>query len=57
MHPCPDCNGTGRDEKKTAALLRTRTIDPGSYVRCWMCNGNGADPVAYFDWHVQCPAS
>ena len=51
IRTCPDCKGTGRDEKKTEAMLRGRIIDPGSYVRCWTCHGNGSDPASYFDWH------
>lgn len=55
-HPCPSCNGTGRDEQKTAAHVerdaefRHRVKCHGSYIRCWNCNGNGLDPAAYFRW-------
>lgn len=49
MSACPDCNGTGRDDRKTAALAREdaefrhRVKHHGSYVRCWTCNGNGIE--------------
>lgn len=55
-HPCPDCGGSGRDERKTAARakedaeFRHRVKHHGTYVRCWTCNGKGSDPAAYFRW-------
>lgn len=47
---CDDCKGTGADAAKTAAALKAGTIDRGSYIRCWMCNGNGLDPMKFFNW-------
>jgi DnaJ-class molecular chaperone len=55
-HPCPDCHGTGRDEKKTVALAKKdgefkhRVKHHGTYVMCWTCNGSGADAAEYFRW-------
>lgn len=58
-YPCPDCGGTGADRRKTEEARKAGRIDFGSYVRCWTCNGNGADPAAYFDWHEKpaCPTA
>lgn len=43
---CRDCNGTGRDTVKTAQLIVAGVMRKGEgYVRCWTCNGNGAEPV------------
>jgi hypothetical protein len=43
---CVKCHGTGKDDKKTEDARRTGVIShPGSYVRCWHCNGNGLEPV------------
>lgn len=59
LHPCPDCNGTGRDEIKTAAHakedaeFRHQVKHHGSYIRCWNCHGNGSDPAAFFRWSEQ----
>ncbi len=56
IHPCPDCRGTGRDEKKTKKLAREdaefahRVKHHGTYIRCWTCNGNGSDPAENFRW-------
>lgn len=53
---CPDCNGTGRNEKRTLARVgrdadfRHRARHHGTYVRCWNCHGNGPDPAAFFSW-------
>jgi len=47
---CPDCKGTGADQAKTADARRKGICDRHSYIRCWSCNGNGLDPVAYFRW-------
>lgn len=47
---CSDCNGTGADRQKTLSLRRRGSIDRGSYISCWTCNGNGLDPAAYFRW-------
>lgn len=38
-YPCPKCNGTGAS-----------SVTPEGRVRCWNCNGNGADPAEYFRW-------
>ena len=46
---CPDCNGTGADHAKTAAM-RKREPSASGYIMCWACNGNGLDPAAYFRW-------
>jgi hypothetical protein len=48
--PCPQCNGTGCDEAKTAAMRKREPASTGS-IRCWNCNGNGLDPAAYFRWN------
>lgn len=46
---CPDCNGTGRDARKTASVaahdaeFRHRVKHHGSYIGCWTCNGNGIE--------------
>lgn len=48
-HYCPECNGTGADQKKTQAM-RKREPSSSGYVSCWNCTGNGLDPVAYFRW-------
>lgn len=50
VHHCPDCRGTGADDKKTKKALKQGRIDRGSYIRCWTCNGNGLDPATYFRW-------
>ena len=47
---CPDCKGTGVDAAKTEKARASGECDAKSYVRCWACNGNGADPAAYFNW-------
>lgn len=44
MPTCVDCNGTGRDEKRTAAARKTGDCDKYSYIRCWTCVGNGWHP-------------
>ncbi len=52
---CDDCNGTGKDQKKTLALAKNdaefayRVKHHGSYVMCWSCNGNGLDPAKFFN--------
>ena len=47
-YPCTDCNGTGRDQAKTAKAIAERRIDAPAYIRCWTCLGNGTDNWAYF---------
>lgn len=46
---CKDCKGSGMDATKTQAARKTGLCDKHSYVRCWMCNGNGLDPEAFFN--------
>lgn len=47
---CPDCRGTGIDEKKTI-VARKQECDSHCRIRCWMCNGNGLNPDYFFRWY------
>lgn len=47
MSICPNCNGTGADPVKTAAMYAREPSATG-YKRCWACNGNGNDTAKDF---------
>ena len=58
-HPCPECDGTGRDAEATARARRRGGCDGQSYIRCWACLGNGTDNWAIFQEisaMTKCPA-
>lgn len=50
METCPDCNGTGRDDARTAEYQKTADFEmQGGYIACRSCHGNGLE-VPYPDY-------